>query len=154
MSCLNKLVWQILNSFSSDNDRRIWWAGLFIRQRWQRRMATRLWIISDSAKKLSKKRYSSHLCSFRHERYRSSTELSKYVWQLKEKGTDFAISWSVCQKATPYSSGSKRCQLCLAEKLCIISAEPKLLLNKKAEIVSTCRHRRKFLLSTHASPAT
>ena len=101
-----------------------------------------------------KKRYSSHLCSFRHERYRSSTELSKYVWQLKEKGTDFAISWSVCQKATPYSSGSKLCQLCLAEKLCIISAEPKSLLNKKTEIVSTCRHRRKFLLSTYASPAT
>ena len=41
-----------------------------------------------------------------------------------------------------------------AEKLCIISAEPKSLLNKKTEIVSTCRHRRKFLLSTYASSAT
>ena len=32
-----------------------------------------------------KKRYSNHLCSFRHERYRSSTELSKHVWKLKLK---------------------------------------------------------------------
>ena len=83
-----------------------------------------------------KKWYSNHLCSFRHERYRSSTELSKHVWKLKEKGTDFTISWSVYQKAIPYSSGSKRCQLCLAEKLYIISAEPKSLLKKK----KLCRH--------------
>ena len=45
---------------------------------------------------------------------------------MAKKGTGFAISWSVCQKATPYSSGSKRCQLGL-ESLKITSARCFLL---------------------------
>ena len=32
-----------------------------------------------------KSRYRNHTCSFRNERYRNSTELSKYVWGLKDK---------------------------------------------------------------------
>ena len=94
-----------------------------------------------------KKRYANHLTSFRHEKYMNSTELSKYVLSLKEKNIPHTIKWSILRKARAYSPGSRRCQLCLTEKLCIATAENDTLLNKRTELVSTCRHRRKFLLS-------
>ncbi|PFX19719.1 hypothetical protein AWC38_SpisGene15848 [Stylophora pistillata] len=40
-----------------------------------------------------KMRYRNHLCSFRNERYRHATELSKYIWSLKDKDTKFNIKW-------------------------------------------------------------
>ena len=94
-----------------------------------------------------KRRYSNHLSNFRHEKYRNSTELSKYVWSLKDQQKEFTIKWSVLRRAHPYTPGSRRCQLCLEEKLCIATAAKGTLLNKRSELVSTCRHRRKFLLS-------
>jgi len=38
------------------------------------------------------------------------------------------------------------CQLCLAEKLAILTGDPKILLNKWSELVSKCRHENKFKL--------
>ena len=99
-----------------------------------------------------KQRYNNHLTSFRHERHSNATELSKHVWALKREGTGFELKWSVCQTAPAYSSKSKACQLCVAEKLCIITADKRSLLNKRSELVSTCRHRRKHLLSNYDSP--
>ena len=93
-----------------------------------------------------KQRYNNHLTSFRHERHSNATELSKHIWTLKKAGTDYEIKWSVCRRAPAYSSKSKSCQLCLAEKLCIIAADKRTLLNKRPELISTCRHRRKYLL--------
>ena len=70
----------------------------------------------------------------------------KYVWELKDKGEDFTIKWSVAAKVSPYICGSKPCDLCLTEKLLIAKADPRTLLNKRPEIVSKCRHRNKFTL--------
>ena len=100
-----------------------------------------------------KQRFNNHLTSFRHERHSNATELSKYIWALKKEGTPFGLEWSVCRKAPAYSSTSKTCHLCLAEKLCIIAADKKSLLNKRLELVSTCRHRRKHLLSHYDNNA-
>ncbi len=53
------------------------------------------------------------------------------------------ITWSVLKQSISYTGGSKRCNLCLEEKLCILKDKNKQnLLNKKSEIVSTCNHRR------------
>ena len=93
-----------------------------------------------------KTRYNNHTKSFRTERYRMETKLSEYVCDLQDKGEHFVIKWSVAAKASPYTSGSKRCDLCLTEKLLIAKADPKTLLNKRSEIVSKCRHRNKFTL--------
>ena len=93
-----------------------------------------------------KTRYNNHTISFRNRGYEKKTELSKYVWNLKDKGEGFTIKWSVAAKAFPYTCGSKRCDLCLTEKLLIAKADPRTLLNKRSEIVSKCRHRNKFLL--------
>ena len=44
--------------------------------------------------------------SFRKGGYEKETELSKYVWNLKDKGKDFTIKWTVAAKAFPYTCGS------------------------------------------------
>ena len=88
-----------------------------------------------------KERYTSHMSNFRLERYAGSTELSKYVWDLKKKGKNYEIKWEVPRRVPAYSSTSKRCQLCTTEKLCIATANQKTLLNKRSELISTCRQR-------------
>ena len=55
--------------------------------------------------------------SVRIKGYEKETELSKYVWKLKDKVEDFTIKWSVAAKASPYICGSKRCDLFLTKKL-------------------------------------
>ena len=95
-----------------------------------------------------KQRYANHLTSFRQEKYRSANELSKHLQEMKEKCTEFKVSWSICQKAPPYSSVLKRCQLCLSEKLQIITADRRARLNKRSELVLTCRYRKNFFYRT------
>ncbi len=90
-----------------------------------------------------KERYRNHIKSFNHKRYSNDTELSKYIWKLKDNKQDFDITWSVLKQSISYTGGSKRCNLCLEEKLCILKDKNKQnLLNKKSEIVSTCNHRK------------
>ena len=81
-------------------------------------------------------RCNSHTMSFLKKGYEKETELSKYVLYLKDKGEDFTIKWSVAEKVCRYICGSRRCDLCLTEKLLIAKADPKTLLNKRFEIVS------------------
>ena len=49
-------------------------------------------------------------------------------------------------KAQKYVCGSRKCDLCICEKLLIARADPNVLLNKRDELVSKCRHRNKFTL--------
>ncbi len=56
------------------------------------------------------------------------------VWASKN-----ACIPSIPRQSISYTGGSKRCNLCLEEKLCILKDKSKQnLLNKKSEIVSTC----------------
>ena len=86
-----------------------------------------------------KQRYVNHLMSFRHEKYGNQTELSKYIWDLKREGKIFRVSWDILRKAPAYSNLSKRCDLCLTEKLMVISADKSTILAKRSEIISKCR---------------
>ena len=52
-------------------------------------------------------------------------------------------------RARPYHNSSKRCDLCLAEKLHIIKRSNNNLLNKRSELVSKCRHENKFYLKNN-----
>ena len=65
---------------------------------------------------------------------------------LKDKNINFTIKWSIAKTPIPYNCGSKRCDLCLTEKLLIATHDTKTLLNKRSEIVSKCRHQKKFTL--------
>jgi len=61
-----------------------------------------------------------HTASFRHTKHRNSTELSKYIWTLKDSNIDHSISWRILSRKPPYSSSNKKCNLCLKEKTLII----------------------------------
>ena len=63
-----------------------------------------------------KLRYRNHICSFRNERYKHATELSKHIWSLKDQKIAYQIKWRKIKQARSYSNVSKRCNLCLWEK--------------------------------------
>ena len=94
-----------------------------------------------------KKRYYGHKNSFEYEK-KESTTLSSYIWKQKKAGKTFDIEWSIKAKAHAYSSGSKRCDLCLTEKLTILLADQDTMLNRRDEILNKCPHRRKYCLKT------
>ena len=93
-----------------------------------------------------KTRYRNHTTSFRHAKHRNSTELSKHIWSLKDDNIDYVISWRIVSSSPSYNSSSKRCNLCLKEKFLIICRPELSSLNKRNELVSSCRHRNKALL--------
>ena len=84
---------------------------------------------------------------FKTSSKRHQTELSRLVWRLKDEGHIPVIKWSIVCTAKPYSSGAMHCQLCLAEKLAILWADPDTTLNKRSELVAKCRHRNRYKLS-------
>ena len=49
-------------------------------------------------------------------------------------------------KSQKYVCGSRKCDLCICEKLLNARADPNVLLNKPDELVSKYRHRNKFTL--------
>ena len=92
-----------------------------------------------------KQRYTQHALSFRNRHYANSTELSRYIWHLKDNKTDFEIKLSILTSAAAYSNKSKRCNLCLAETFFIIKAEKSTLPKKRSEPVFKCRHEKSFI---------
>ena len=72
----------------------------------------------------------------------------------------YNIKWRKVKQARSYSNVSKRCNLCLWEKYFIICKPEMSTLNNRSELISTCRHSKKFLLNTvlaqisQSSPST
>ena len=99
-----------------------------------------------------KKRYSNHKSSFRLATRRNETELAKHMWALKDRGLTGEITWEIAKRSTPYKCGTRRCDLCLTEKLLIATADTSNLLNKRSELISTCRHKNKFRCSRQIPP--
>ena len=91
-----------------------------------------------------KERYNNHKKSFKNPLYQNETELSKYLWKLKETKKEFSVKWSVMKRTPSYSVGGKSCILCLEEKLCLLKADKNKTLNKRSEIFAKCRHMDKF----------
>ena len=61
------------------------------------------------------------------------------------------VTYGKLKKKT-YSNITKRCSLCLHEKLAIITYPyPDELLNRRSELVTKCRHENKFLLKNFNS---
>ena len=96
-----------------------------------------------------KQRSYKHTSSFRNKKYENSTALSKYVWKHKPENEP-TLNWSIIRSAPAYSNISKRCLLCLSEKLEIIThPNQEDLLNTRSELISKCRHQNKFLLKNY-----
>ena len=97
------------------------------------------------------KRDGSFYIEERNRNYSNSTELSKHIWTLKDSNTNFTINWSILATDPAYSNKSKRCHLCLTEKLYLVRAKKPSLLNKRTELISKCRHENKFYLANFTS---
>ena len=54
------------------------------------------------------------------------------------------------ERAKPYNTVTKRCGLCLAEKHRIIMSNKAETINKRADLVTKCRHANKFCLANFA----
>jgi hypothetical protein len=98
-----------------------------------------------------KTRFNNHTSSFRHSNKRSSTELSKYIWSLKDANTTYTLKWNIISKAYACKNGNSTCGLCLTEKYYIICQPLMATLNDRKALVSMCRHANKFLLSNYKS---
>eukprot|EP00116_Pleurobrachia_bachei_P007121 sb/3467383/ len=81
-----------------------------------------------------KSRLTSHKTTFKHDRYRNETELSKFIWSLKDKDIRHDVTWDITDRAHTYKPGNITCNLCLAEKLQILTNNN--LLNKKSELLN------------------
>ena len=101
--------------------------------------------ISEPAFKI---RFGNHKKAFNHPQYKKDTTLSKEVWDIKNRGGTYDIAWRFIRQHPGYNPVNGKCALCLSEKLEILEHKQNNLLNKKSEIVSTCRHRTKYMLSS------
>ena len=95
-----------------------------------------------------KKRCYSHKDTFIDRERMTESCLSEYVWKLKDEGEVPEVTWSIISRDKEYTRESKKCNLCIREKLEILknSLDVKCL-NQRSEIMNKCRHRNKFLLS-------
>ena len=84
----------------------------------------------------------------------NGTTLSKKIQDLQNSNKDFKVKWSIVDCAYTYTAGAKSCDLCTAEKMHIALGRKGfkqlpdgcILLNKRRELMSKCRHRAKFKL--------
>ena len=93
-----------------------------------------------------KERYDNHKRDVEHIKYQYNTELTKYIWNLKNNNIEYNIEWKVVDKVYG-NANSTMCKLRLTEKLWIINhINDNNILNKKSELVNKYRHLDKFLL--------
>ena len=78
-----------------------------------------------------------------YNQYINSTELSKLIQKLKQKNTDYDLSWKVLLKESRL--GKNTCRLCFKEAFLILQADSNCI-DKKSERMGTCRHENNFLL--------
>ena len=90
-------------------------------------------------------RFANHTQSFTNLVHSNQTELSKYVWRLKNAKVNYNITWKILGRARAYSNNTKRCNLCTLEKYYTICHPELSTLNKRSELASGCLHANKFL---------
>ena len=91
-----------------------------------------------------KTRYTTgHARDERDPAYRHATTRAEYIWQLKDEGKTYSESWRIIDRASRYNPITKRCNLCLKEKVYIIFHRNLASLNKRvlAEFYQPCLHR-------------
>ena len=93
-----------------------------------------------------KQRWYEHNADMRKESSRIKSGLSSHVWDLKDKGLSYDVSWRLKDRSTAFSPITKKCRICLKEKFHILYKQDGASLNRRSEIFNTCRHRRQKLL--------
>ena len=80
-------------------------------------------------------------------KYENETKLSKEVWRIKRSNYTPQIEWKILRVCPPFNQASRRCSLCLNEKLEIALYTGDNLLNKRNELISKYRHVNKHMLT-------
>ena len=98
-----------------------------------------------------KDRLYEHRTDMNNSKNRTNTTLSAHVWSLKDRGLlegrDFQVSWRLKDRGTSYNSTTKKCRICLKEKLHILYKPEGATLNRRSEIFGSCSHKMSNLLS-------
>ena len=55
----------------------------------------------------------------------------KHIWDLKNKGINYNITWSIAAYASECGHGTRRCDLCITEKYIIACANQKKSFEQK-----------------------
>ena len=64
-----------------------------------------------------KTRYSNHKKFFNGEKHKNDTQLSTELWTIKASKEEPVLGWKILGQYQPYNVNTKRCLLCLNEKL-------------------------------------
>ena len=93
-----------------------------------------------------KDRRAVHNSGFNHREYAAGSELTKYIWTLKDAGRRYTIQWKILEKVRGRMIGGE-CKLCIAEKMHIIYHPRKdILINSRTAIM--CKHKSKWKLAS------
>ena len=88
-------------------------------------------ITTKLVKRVSK-RDKTIMSSFRNKSHHKSTELSKYIWELKVNDKNYTIDWLIAMNAHPYFCGMTKS---LCENLLIARAASASSLDTRDELV-------------------
>ena len=95
-----------------------------------------------------KQRYVNHKTSFNVEKSTNDAKLSTEYWKLANNKLHPRTSWSMKCNYKACNASSKRFSFFLHNKLEIVADPKEILLNKRQEVISQCRHRDKYKLKT------
>ena len=104
--------------------------------------------VSEAAFKL---RYANHQKTINKIKYQTDTELSNEYRNIISASKTSNIFWEILGTHKSYNQSSKRCLLCLNEKLAIALHKSDTMLNKRSEVISKCRRRNKYMLVNYDS---
>ena len=75
-----------------------------------------------------KTRLGNHKHSFKHRQKEKDTELSNYIWDLKDKNiTNYSIKWSIVKQTSGYNIVTNSCNLRLSEKIVLCNFREKVI---------------------------
>ena len=92
-------------------------------------------------KRTFKERWKNHNSDHNIPTREINTSLAGYIWKLKRKSVSYDIKWSIAKLALPYRKETKRCDLCLTEKVMIALEDRSRAINKRNEVMEKCRHK-------------
>ena len=98
-----------------------------------------------------KLRYANHKKTFNNIKYQTEAELSNEYWNIISANKTSNISWEILGTHKSYHQSSKRCLLCLNEKLAMALHKDDNMLNKRSKMIRKCRHINKYMLASYDS---
>ena len=98
-----------------------------------------------------KLRYTDHKKSLNHWNRKSDTDLSNKFRRIKDNKHNANITREVLGRHQAYNTSSKKCSLCLNEKLKIALYRNNNMLNRRTKILKKCRHKIKYSLISYDS---